>query len=81
MENPYVHIIGHPTGRLIGRRDPYPIDVDALLEKAVETGKVLEINASPDRLDLKDIYVQKGRELGVTFAVNTCHSCAAGPAS
>ena len=71
MENSYVHIIGHPTGRLIGRRDPYPIDVDALLKKAVDTGKVLEINASPDRLDLKDIYVQKGRELGVTFAVNT----------
>jgi DNA polymerase (family X) len=77
MENPYVHIIGHPTGRLIGRRDPYPIDVGALLEKAAETGKALEINASPDRLDLKDIYVQRGRELGVIFAVNTdTHSLA-----
>lgn len=71
MEHPYVHIIGHPTGRLIGRRDPYPIDVDAILEKAVETGKALEINASPDRLDLKDVYVQRGREMGVKFTVNT----------
>lgn len=71
MENPHVDIIGHPTGRLIGRRAPYPVDVDAILNKAAETGKVLEINASPDRLDLKDVYVQKGRELGVKFAVNT----------
>ncbi len=77
MENPYVNIIGHPTGRLIGRRDPYPVDVEALLHKAAGTGKVLEINASPDRLDLKDVYVQKGRSLGVKFAVNTdTHSLA-----
>ena len=71
LQNEHVDIIGHPTGRLLGRRDPYDIDVDVLLEVAAETGTALEINASPDRLDLNDEYVHQGKELGVRFAVNT----------
>src|SRR5215218_6138216 len=56
MEHPLVDVIGHPTGRLIERRAPYPIDVDRVIAKAVETGTFLEINANPDRRDLNDVY-------------------------
>ncbi len=71
LKNEHVDIIGHPTGRLIGRREPYALDVARMLELAAETGTALEINASPDRLDLGDVYVRQGRELGVKFAINT----------
>ncbi|MDH7578408.1 MAG: DNA polymerase/3'-5' exonuclease PolX [Bacillota bacterium] len=71
LKNEHVDILGHPTGRLLGRRDPYPLDVSRVLEVAAQTGTALEINASPDRLDLKDVYIREGRELGVVFAVNT----------
>ena len=52
MENPHVDILGHPTGRLIGRREPNPLDIEAVVETAVRTGTVLEVSAQPDRLDL-----------------------------
>ncbi|MGD0154306.1 MAG: DNA polymerase/3'-5' exonuclease PolX [Thermacetogeniaceae bacterium] len=71
LKNEHVDIIGHPTGRLIGRRDPYDLDVGKVLELAATTGTALEINASPDRLDLNDNYVHQGRGLGVKFAINT----------
>jgi DNA polymerase (family 10) len=71
LRNRHVDIIGHPTGRLLGRREPYAIDVGLLLEVAAETDTALEVNASPDRLDLNDEYIRQGRELGVRFAVNT----------
>lgn len=71
LKNEHVDIIGHPTGRLIGRRDPYALDVGKVLELAADTGTALEINASPDRLDLNDIYVRQGLDLGVKFAINT----------
>lgn len=71
MKNPYVSIIAHPTGRLIGERDPYEIDIDHILKTAAETGTALEINAYPLRLDLSDIYVKKAKELGVKFAIST----------
>jgi DNA polymerase (family 10) len=71
LKNEHVDIIGHPTGRLIGRRDPYALDVGRLLEIAAATGTALEINAQPDRLDLNDTYVRQGRDLGVKFAINT----------
>lgn len=71
LKNKHVDIIGHPTGRLLGRRNPYDIDVGFLLKVAAETGTVMEINASPDRLDLNDQYIRQGRELGVRFAINT----------
>ena len=71
LKNEHVDIIGHPTGRLIGRRDPYALDVGRVLELAADTGTALEINANPDRLDLNDTYVRQGRDLGVRFAINT----------
>lgn len=71
MENPHVDIIGHPTGRLLGRRAPYPINVEKIIEKAAETGCALDINASPDRLDLNDVHTQMARGLGVKIAINT----------
>jgi DNA polymerase (family X) len=71
MRNPYVTMIGHPTGRLIGEREGYDLDMEALLEVAAETGTALEINCYPLRLDLPDKYVRRARELGVKIAINT----------
>jgi DNA polymerase (family 10) len=71
LKNEHVDIIGHPTGRLIGRRDPYALDVGRVLELAADTGTALEINANPDRLDLNDAYVRQGIDLGVRFAIDT----------
>ena len=77
MEHPAVHLIGHPTGRLIGSRGAYQVDVERLIEKAVETGTALEINASPQRLDLTEEYLGTARRRGVRLAVNTdAHSTA-----
>ncbi|RJQ40547.1 MAG: PHP domain-containing protein, partial [Nitrospiraceae bacterium] len=71
MKNPYVSVIAHPTGRLIGERDPYDVDMEYVLKIAKETGTALEINAYPLRLDLNDIYVKTARELGVKFVIST----------
>ena len=71
LRNKNVDIVGHPTGRLLGRRDPYEIDIDFVLDVAAETGTALEINSSPDRLDLRDQNIRKGKRLGVRFAINT----------
>ena len=71
MKNKHVDIIGHPTGRLIGRRDPYPIDLEAVFEAALKYGTVLEINSSPDRLDLNDKYVRQAGGMGVKISINT----------
>lgn len=71
MNNPYVSIIAHPTGRLIGERDAYEIDMEEILKTASETRTSIEINAYPLRLDLSDIYVRKAKEMGVSFAINT----------
>jgi len=71
MQNPYVSIIAHPTGRIIGERDAYDVDMDAILKAAADTGTAMEINAYPFRLDLNDIYSRKARELGVTLSINT----------
>jgi DNA polymerase (family 10) len=71
MENPLVHIIGHPTGRLINQRPPYEVSVDALIEKARETGVALEINASPERLDLNDESARAAKEAGVMLSIGT----------
>lgn len=71
MRNPYVTIIAHPTGRLIGERDPYAVNMDELLEEAAKTGTALEINAYYQRLDLNDIYCRRGKELGIKFAIGT----------
>ena len=71
MENPNMDIVGHPTGRLMPKRDPVDLDMEAVFEAAARTKTVLEINSMPDRLDLKDTHVQRARELGVMMAINT----------
>jgi DNA polymerase (family X) len=71
IENPRVNIIGHLTTRKIGRRDPVDIDLDAVFEAAGRTGTALEINAYPDRLDLRDEHVLWARRHGVRFAIDT----------
>ncbi|MFD1018970.1 DNA polymerase/3'-5' exonuclease PolX [Thalassobacillus hwangdonensis] len=71
LQNPHVHMIAHPTGRLIGRRDGYEVDLDALIEKAKDTGTVLELNANPNRLDLSWQWLMKAQEAGVKIAINT----------
>lgn len=71
MENPLVHIIGHPTGRLISQRGGYEVDLTRIFEKAKETGTALEINAYPDRLDLSDINSKIAAEMGIMLVINT----------
>ena len=71
MEHPLVDVIGHPTGRLIGRREPYAIDLDRVIAKAVETGTFLEINGNPDRRDLNDVYARAAAEAGVTIMIDS----------
>ncbi|MFP4016589.1 MAG: DNA polymerase/3'-5' exonuclease PolX, partial [Halanaerobiales bacterium] len=71
MENPYVNIIAHLRGRLIKKRNGYPIDVEAVIEKAAETGTCLEINASPYRLDIDDVICRQAKARGVKIAINT----------
>ncbi|MDZ4166829.1 MAG: DNA polymerase/3'-5' exonuclease PolX [Coriobacteriia bacterium] len=71
MENPYVDIIGHPTGRLLGRRDPFSLDMEAVIAKAAETGTALELNAHPERLDLNDVHLRHARKAGVRICIDT----------
>jgi DNA polymerase (family X) len=71
MEHPLVDAIGHPTGRLIERREPYAIDIDRVIAKAVETGTFLEINANPDRRDLNDVYARAAAEAGVMLLIDS----------
>jgi DNA polymerase (family 10) len=70
-ENPYVHIIGHPTTRQIGRRAAIEPDWDAVFAAASRTGTAMEINSHPDRLDLPDELILRARQYGVKFAINT----------
>jgi len=69
MDNPYVDIIGHPTGRVIGRREPLALDMEQVLAKAATTGTIMEVNAYPDRLDLKDTHVRLAVKSGVRIAI------------
>lgn len=71
MRNPYVTIIGHPTGRLLGQREPYALDFAAVLKTAKETGTALEMNASPQRLDLTDTMARQAHQAGVMLAICT----------
>ena len=71
MDNPYVDCIGHLTGRRIGKRGPREVDVGRVIEKALETGVVLEINGQPDRLDLRDVYARAAKEAGLKLVVNS----------
>ncbi len=71
MRNPHVSIIAHPSGRLIGERDPYDVDMDEILRMAKETGTAVEINAYPLRLDLSDVYARRAKELKVPIVIST----------
>ena len=71
IKNPNVDIIFHPTGRLLKRREEIALDIDAIFEASKSTGTILEINSFPDRLDLKDEYIRKAREMGLRFVINT----------
>jgi DNA polymerase (family 10) len=71
IENPHIDIIAHPTSRLIGEREPTAVDMEAVFNAAFKHKKALEINAMPSRLDLKDIYIHRARELGVMLAIGT----------
>jgi DNA polymerase (family 10) len=70
-ENPHVHIIGHPTTRQLNRRQPIDVDLDAVYAAAARTGTALEINASPQRLDLNDEQIMAAKKYGVKFAVDS----------
>lgn len=70
-ENPYVNVIGHPSARLIGRRPPVEVDLDAVFEAAARTGTAMEIDSFPDRLDLNDEQARWAKEHGVRFAVDS----------
>lgn len=71
MDHPRFHVLGHPTGRLLGRRDAYALDVERVIEGAAERGCFLELNARPRRLDLPDYYAQMARERGVLVAISS----------
>lgn len=71
MRNPYVDILFHPTGRLLDRRPPYEVDMEVLIKTAKETGVIVEIDGSPDRLDIKDEYVRRCVEAGVKMVVDS----------
>jgi DNA polymerase (family X) len=71
LENAHVDIIAHPTGRLIGRREGYEVDIDLLIQLAKETNTALELNANPNRLDLSAENIRKAQEQGVKIVINT----------
>ena len=78
MENPHVDCIGHLTGRKLNRRGPADVDIERVVEKALETGTFLEINAQPDRLDLRDAHARLAGEAGVKIVISSdAHEIAA----
>ncbi|MDA8087113.1 MAG: DNA polymerase/3'-5' exonuclease PolX [Nitrospiraceae bacterium] len=71
MRNPFVTTVSHPTGRLLGERDAYPVDMEEVLKAAAGTGTAIEINAFPARLDLNDITARRARDMGIPLVINT----------
>jgi DNA polymerase (family 10) len=71
LRNPFVHILAHPTGRLIGERDPYEVDMDVVIRAAKTYGKAIELNSYYLRLDLNDINVRKAIEMGIKIVIST----------
>jgi len=71
FENENVNILAHPTGRIIGEREPYEVDMEAVIKAARESGVALELNAFPDRLDLKDVHCRAAREAGAKISIGT----------
>jgi len=70
-KHPLVTLLAHPTGRLIGKREGYDVDIDQVMKACAETGTALEINAYFERLDLNDLLARKAKELGIVFAIGT----------
>ncbi len=71
LDNPYVNVIAHPTGRLLGEREAYQVDMERVMEKALERGCFLELNSQPARLDLNDVNLKMARDMGVRIAIST----------
>ena len=71
VRHPLAHILGHPTGRVIGQRAPYEVDMEAVFQAARETGTAVEINASPARLDLSDLAARRAKDLGLPITIST----------
>jgi DNA polymerase (family 10) len=71
MQNPYVRVIGHPTGRLLGDREPYELDLDEVMKEAARSRTCLEVNSNFHRLDLNDMHCRKAREMGVHVIIST----------
>lgn len=71
IKNPYVSVIAHPTGRLIGERDAYEVDMEKVFSAAKEAGKAMEINAYPLRLDINDAYAKRAKEMKIPIMINT----------
>ena len=71
LSNPFLSILAHPTGRLLGARDPYEVDMDELMEAAKRYSKAIEINATFERLDLDDIHCRKAKEMGIRLTIGT----------
>jgi len=71
VRHPLVHAIGHLTGRLLGKREPYAVDVSAVVEACAETGTCLELNAHPERLDIRDVVCREAKQAGVKVAIGT----------
>ncbi|MGC9444412.1 MAG: DNA polymerase/3'-5' exonuclease PolX [Candidatus Methanospirareceae archaeon] len=71
MESPHVDIIAHPTGRLLGKRSPYAVDMAQLMQAAKETKTILELNSFPERLDLNDLHCKMAKDFGVSVAIST----------
>ncbi|HEY3297467.1 MAG TPA: DNA polymerase/3'-5' exonuclease PolX [Armatimonadota bacterium] len=71
IRNPHVDVIGHPTGRIIGKREPYEVDIDAVMDAAARSGTALEINSQPDRLDLKETYARRAKSRGILVAIDS----------
>ena len=70
-QHPWVDAIGHPTGRLLGKREPYPLDFDALAQAAARSGCLLELNGHPERMDLPDTLAAAAKQHGVRFVLST----------
>jgi len=71
IQHPQVDILAHPTGRLLGRREPYPLEMEEVLQAARDLDVAVEINANPNRLDLNDVHAYRAKELGVRVGINT----------
>jgi DNA polymerase (family 10) len=71
LKSPYVDVIGHPSGRILGQREASAVDLDAVIEAAANRGAALEVNSIPSRLDLDDVHVRRALKLGVRIAINS----------